>query len=166
MFLYLVRHADARKEEEDPSRALSEKGVYDITRISSYVAQLGLNVLQIFHSHKLRARQTAEILFEYLKPVKGFAEADGLSPLDHPEIWAARLQDTHDNMLLVGHLPHLGRLAALLLCGQPEKNIITFRTAGIACMKRDDTGAWSSEWILTPEIVLGERGIGYTCDSL
>jgi phosphohistidine phosphatase len=166
MFLYLVRHADALKEEEDPNRALSEKGIHDITLIASYISQLNLHVLRICHSPKVRARQTAEILFEYLKPMKGLSEVEGLAPLDSPDIWAARLQGTYDDTILVGHLPHLGRVASLLLCGKAEKNIITFRTAGIACLYRDDAGTWSLLWVLTPEIVLGGKGIGYTCDGL
>lgn len=166
MFLYLVRHGDAKGGEEDSSRALSEKGIYDVSRIASHVSQLNLPVLRIFHSPKLRARQTAEILFEYLKPLKGLSEVDGLSPLDTPDIWAGRIRDMQDDAMVVGHLPHLGRLSSLLLCRQSEKNIIAFRTAGIVCLHRDDAGIWTVEWMLTPEIVLGEKGIGYTCDSL
>ncbi|MBS1113243.1 MAG: phosphohistidine phosphatase, SixA [Nitrospirae bacterium] len=166
MFLYLVRHADAKNEEEDPVRALSEKGIQDITRIASYIWQLNLKVLGIFHSSKLRAKQTAEILFEYLKPLKGLSEVDGLSPLDNPDVWAARLRGIHEDAVLVGHLPHLARLASLLLCGSSEKNIVTFRTAGVICLERDDAGAWSLQWMLNPDIVLGEKGIGYSCDSL
>jgi phosphohistidine phosphatase len=167
MFLYLARHGDAKGKEEDPKRALSEKGIHDVTRIASYVSRLNVHVLGICHSQKLRARQTAEILFEYLRPMKGLSEMDGLLPLDNPGILMTHLRDTHDDTILVGHLPHLGLLAARLLCGKAEKNnIITFRTAGIACLYRDDAGIWSLEWVLTPEIVLGEKGIGYTCDSL
>ena len=91
---------------------------------------------------------------------------DGLSPLDNPDIWAARLIDIQDDAILVGHLPHLARLASLLLCGNSEKNIVAFRMAGVVCLKRDDAGVWSLQWMLTPEIVLGEKGIGYSCDSL
>jgi phosphohistidine phosphatase len=166
MFLYLVRHGDAKREEEDSSRALSEKGVHDIARIASYVSQLNFPVIRIFHSPKLRARQTAEILFDYLKPIKGLLEVDGLSPIDSPDMWAGRIQNMQDDSILVGHLPHLGRLSSLLLSGSAEKNIITFRTAGIVCMKRDDGLIWSLQWILTPDIILGEKGIGYVCDSL
>jgi len=166
MFLYLVRHGDAKREEEDPSRALSEKGMYDISRIASHISQLNPDVLRIFHSQKLRARQTAEILFGYLKPLGGLSEVDGLSPLDSPDIWAGRIRAMRDDAILVGHLPHLGRLASLLLCGKSEQNMIALRTAGIICLHRDEAGIWTVEWMLTPEIVLGEKGIGYTCDSL
>ena len=32
MFLYLVQHGDAKREEEDPARPLSEKGLRDISQ--------------------------------------------------------------------------------------------------------------------------------------
>jgi len=166
MFLYLVRHGDARREEEDPLRALSEKGIHDIKRISAHISQLKLDVLRIYHSPKLRARQTAGILFDYLKPLKGVSEADGLAPLDDPYIWAARIEDSHDDTMLVGHLPHLARLSSLLLCGKAEKNIIAFSTAGIVCLDRDYSGIWRLAWILNPEIIPGEKEAGYACDSL
>jgi len=38
MFLYLVQHAEAKKEEEDPARGLSEKGLQDIKKMAAYAA--------------------------------------------------------------------------------------------------------------------------------
>lgn len=166
MFLYLVRHGEAHREAEDPLRALSEKGIAEVARIASAVKNLNISVLRIFHSPKVRAKQTAHILFEYLNPAQGLSETDGLAPLDNPEIWAMRVGDMVDDVILVGHLPHLGRLASLLLCGRADKDVIAFRAGGIACLNRNDAGAWSLEWILTPDSVGSERGIGHSCDSL
>jgi phosphohistidine phosphatase len=166
MYIYLVQHADAKKEEADPSRPLSEKGLHDITRVASYISKLNIKVQKIFHSTKLRAKQTAEILSETLKPLRGISEADGLSPLDSPGIWEERLRDIPEEVMLVGHLPHLGRLASLLLCGSADKDTISFRMAGIVCLRRDDSGAWALQWMLTPEIIVGEGGTGYSCDGL
>lgn len=166
MFIYLVQHADAKREQEDPKRPLSEKGMQDITKVASYAAQLNLRIEAIFHSTKLRAKQTAEILFKNLKPAKGISEADGLTPLDNPDIWAKRLEEMQTDVVLVGHLPHLGRLASLLLCGNADKNVVSFRMAGTVCLKRDDAGVWSLQWMLTPEIVVGEKGTELSCDSL
>ena len=157
MFLYLVQHADAKKEEEDSLRPLSERGLKDISNIASYVSQLNIKVCKIFHSTKLRARQTAEVLFEKLKPIGGTSEIDGLSPLDDPQIWTERLKDISDDLFLVGHLPHLGRLASQLLCGNADKNSIAFKMGGIVCLKRDDIGTWSLQWMLTPEIIVGAK---------
>jgi phosphohistidine phosphatase len=166
MNMYLVQHAEAKSDQEDPLRPLSAKGREDITRVAAYLSQLNIPVSKIFHSTKLRAKQTAEILFEHLKPGRGVSEADGLSPLDDPALWAERLRDLPDGIILAGHLPHLARLASLLLCGDSEKNIVSFRMAGIACLKRDDTGSWSLQWMLTPDVVIGEKGTGYACDGL
>lgn len=166
MYIYLVQHAEAKREEEDSSRPLSEKGLQDITRVASYVSQLNIKVNKIFHSTKLRAGQTAEVLFENLKPLKGISEVDGLSPLDEPNIWAERLKDVPDGSFLVGHLPHLAKLASLLLCGNAEKNIVSFKMAGIVCLKRDAAGAWSLQWMLTPEVVVGTKSMDSYCDGL
>ena len=166
MFLYLVQHAEAKKEEEDPSRPLSEGGIQDITKVALYVSQLNIPISKIFHSTKLRARQTGEILFENLRPMKGISETDGLAPLDAANIWAERLKDITDDIFLVGHMPHLGRLASLLLFGNADNNIISFKMAGVVCLKREDAGAWSLQWMLTPETVVGARGMDSYCDGL
>jgi phosphohistidine phosphatase len=55
MDLYLVQHAEAKSEQEDPLRPLSAKGRDDITRVAAYLAQLNIPVTKIFHSTKLRA---------------------------------------------------------------------------------------------------------------
>jgi phosphohistidine phosphatase len=166
MNIYLVQHAEAISDQKDPLRPLSAKGREDITRVAAYLSQLNMPVSKIFHSTKLRAKQTAEILFEHLKPSRGVSEADGLSPLDDPALWAERLKDLPDGVVLAGHLPHLARLASLLLCGDIDKNIVSFRMAGVVCLKRDDTGSWSLQWMLTPDVVIGEKGTGYACDGL
>lgn len=165
MFVYLVQHAESMKEEVDPSRPLSERGISDIKKTAVYLARLNIKVQKIFHSTKLRARQTAEILSENLKSIKGSTEVDGLSPLDDPKIWAKRLKDIPEEVMLVGHLPHLGKLASLLLCGDENKNVISFKMAGVVCLKRDENGTWSLQWMLTPDVVL-EEGTRSTCDGL
>ncbi len=149
MFLYLVQHAEAKREEEDTARGLTEKGIQDIRKVSATVANLNITVSQIFHSGKTRALQTAEVLAEYLKPEKGLVETNGLAPLDEPEILAGRISEMDDDTVLVGHLPHLGRLASLLLCGDKEKNVIDFKMGGV-CLKRLEDGRWSVEWMIIP----------------
>jgi phosphohistidine phosphatase len=166
MFLYLVQHAEAKREEEDPARPLSEKGLQDIARVAAYITQLNIKIDKIFHSAKLSAKQTAGMLCENLKPMKGISEVDGLSPLDDPHSWAERLKDLREDVMLVGHLPHLARLASLLLSGNADKNIVSFQMGGIVCLKKDDTGIWSLHWMLIPGVIVGEKGIGYSCDGL
>ncbi|MBE0425373.1 MAG: phosphohistidine phosphatase SixA [Nitrospirae bacterium] len=166
MFLYLVQHAEARKEEVDPSRPLSEKGLEDIKKMASYLSQLNVRVHNIFHSNKLRAKQTAEALSGAFKPAKGITEVDGLAPLDAPEIWAERLKDVPEDIMLVGHLPHLSRLASLLLSGDANKNIVSFKMAGVVCLKRGEDETWSMQWMLIPDMAVGVTGINAYCDGL
>ena len=155
MFVYLVQHAESKSEQEDPSRSLSAKGMHDVKKVASFASQCNLKIHMIFHSSKLRAKQTAEVLSERLTPAKGVSEVDGLAPLDDPAIWAERLKDIPEDVILVGHLPHLDKLASLLLCGDKDKNIISFKMAGIVCLERTDTGSYALQWMVTPEIFTG-----------
>ncbi|MGD0282559.1 MAG: phosphohistidine phosphatase SixA [Dissulfurispiraceae bacterium] len=154
MFICLVQHAKAKSEEADPARPLCEKGLADITKMASYASGLNIGINEIFHSPKLRAKQTAQVLADYLKPAKGLTETGGLKPNDDPAAWAERLKVMTDNIMLVGHLPQLGKLASLLLCGDADKNVVAFRMAGIVCLKRDENGAWALQWMITPEIAV------------
>lgn len=153
MMLYLVQHGDAKREEEDPLRPLSEKGIRDVKAVTSYISRLNIEIEEALHSGKLRAKQTADIIAEKIKITKGVSETDGLAPLDDPTIWAERLNKKTDPIMLVGHLPHLGKLASLLICGDKEKNPVAFKMGGIVCFKRDDK-VWSLQWMITPEIVI------------
>lgn len=135
MLLSLVQHGEAKSEEEDPLRPLSEKGIDDVKRVATHATQLDFEVYEIFHSNKLRARQTAEILAQNLKITKGLSETDGLAPLDNPELWAERLTFKTTPIMLVGHLPHLGKLASLLLCGGIEKKLLYSRWVVLFVLK-------------------------------
>ena len=154
MFLYLVQHAEAMKEEEDPSRDLTEKGRGDIEIVSHYLKRLNIPVQQIFHSGKTRAKSTAVVLGRHLNPPKGVSEAPGLAPLDDPKIWADRIARLDEDILLVGHLPHLGKLAALLISGDQERSVINFQMGGAVCLRRLDSGQWAVEWLIIPDNIL------------
>lgn len=153
MLLYLIQHAEAKREEEDPSRGLTDKGFQDIKNIASYAEKLNINIKQVFHSGKKRALQTAEVLAGHLKPAKAISETDGLAPMDDPQIWAERISKMEEDTMLVGHLPHLARLATLLLCGDKNRSVVDFKMGGIVCLKRDEDGKWSVEWMIIPEVI-------------
>ncbi len=153
MFLYLVQHGEAKSKEEDPLRGLSDKGFEDIGKVAYYACKLNIKVDQIYHSGKTRAFQTAEVLGKSIKPENGISEQDGLTPMDDPHIWFDRLSKAEENVMLVGHVSHLSKLAALLLCGDMDKTIINFKNACIVCLNRDDEGGWSLAWMITPEFI-------------
>ena len=148
-----MQHGEAVWEEHDPTRPLTERGRADTERVVRYAVQhAGVRIGRILHSGKLRARQTAEIWREHL-PAAAIADADGLDPGTSPDIWSERLaRETHD-LMLVGHRPHLARLAGRLLCGDADREAVNIQNGGIVCLERSDQGTWSVRWALTPQIV-------------
>jgi phosphohistidine phosphatase len=153
MKLYLVQHAEAKREEEDPTRPLSERGWKDIKKVADFLKKGGIGVSEILHSGKLRAKQTAEVLAENISPSEGVKEAEGLSPLDDPNIWGKKLEEKPGDVMLVGHLPHLSKLAGLLLTGDQDRKPVNFKMGGVVCLEKDEAGNWSVQWILIPQIL-------------
>ena len=151
MLLYLVQHAEAMNKDEDSSRSLSEKGVEGIKKVASFVKGLNIEVLNIVHSGKKRALQTAEVLADQISSIIALQESDGLAPKDDPEIWSGRISEMDRDVMLVGHLPHLAKLAARLISS--DKNIVEFENAGIVCMKRAEDGNWTVDWIIKPRML-------------
>jgi phosphohistidine phosphatase len=154
MFLYLVQHAEAKSEEEDPARDLTPKGCIDIEDVAHQLKRLNVQVSRIFHSGKTRAKSTASVLARHIRPSAGVSEAPGLASLDDPEIWAGRLASMDEDILLVGHLPHLSRLAAILVSGDKERTVINFRWGGVVRLRRMEPGQWAVDWMIVPEIIL------------
>lgn len=154
MNLYLVQHGKAKSKEEDPSRSLSEKGREEIRQVATFLAEhTQVQMASILHSGKARAQQTAHILAEYLNPPEGIKMTEGLEPLAAPSIWSERLEKTEEDLMLVGHLPHLSKLSAHLLCQDEEKEVIHFHRGGIVWLERNELGLWSINWMITPDLL-------------
>jgi len=154
MNLYLVQHAESKPKEEDPQRSLSDQGRTDVEKVGAFVAEhTTLKVGRIIHSGKTRAQQTAEVLARYLNPPEGVSVAEGLEPLADPSIWANRLAEEKEDLMLVGHLPHLDKLTAKLVCGDTSKSVVAFQNSGVVCLAKDDSGHWSVYWMVTPQML-------------
>ncbi len=151
MECYLTRHGEAKSEREDPARPLSDRGREEVTQVARQVGALRLQVAEIRHSGKFRARQTAEILAEYLSPARGINEMDGLAPMDDPDKAKAEIESAQEPVMLVGHLPHLSRLASALILGDSEQEFLQLETGAIACLARVD-GGFRLQWLLTPDL--------------
>ncbi len=106
----------------------------------------------ILHSGKLRARQTAEVLAASLTPGSRPEETDGLEPLADPKVWAARAEKAEGDLMVVGHLPHLERLASLLLTGEEGARPVAFRMGGVVCLEKGE-GGWAVRWAVTPDLL-------------
>ncbi len=152
MKLYLVQHAKPKGKEEDPARPLSSKGWEDIRKIAKYAKDnLNIEVEQIVHSGKLRAKQTAEILAKHINPPKDAIVDKNLEPLADTEVWLKHLVETTENIMLVGHLPHLSKLASYLLISDQTREVVTFKMGCIICLERDQQRHWAIQWMITPE---------------
>ena len=154
MNLYLVQHADAIQEGEDAHRVLTEQGWADIRKVADYAAaHLDIKVDRMVHSGKTRARQTAEALVPSVGLPRGLESTDGLDPMADPSVWERRLSEARDDVLLVGHMPHVGKLASLLLTRDESASVVTFERGGILYLRKGDRGAWSVRWMLVPSIL-------------
>jgi phosphohistidine phosphatase len=151
MHLYLMQHGLALSNEADPERPLSDQGRAETLRVARAGARGGIRVDEIWHSTKLRAKQTAEILAQHLQPSGGLVELDGLAPMDDPEPMAARLAREDITILVTGHLPFLERLADLLLPGG-GRGAVRFTNSALVGLERTPSG-YRVSLIVPPDFV-------------
>jgi phosphohistidine phosphatase len=110
----LVHHAEAVGPEVDPQRPLSASGHQRAAMLARRLKREAFVPLAIWHSGKLRARQTAEAFLLACAPLAEFKMVRGLLPDDPPEWLRDDLAAEERDVLLVGHIPNIMRLAALL----------------------------------------------------
>lgn len=146
MKLYLMRHGDATKDEP---RVLSKRGKKESKKMARLLCDAGIKPSEILCSSAIRARETAEIVSRELGvPVE---EADGLNPEDDAHLWLDRIREKSEDIMLVGHMPNLSRLASLLLIGE-ERDLLDFRKSSVACLESSGE-AWVIRFFVTPETV-------------
>lgn len=163
MRLYLVHHAEALPKEKNPARPLSEKGRGDTERMASFLARGGVKIGRTIESGVRRASETALILGKTIGPGAFSEQAkEGMGADDSPDAMVRAVQawaggDAIDTML-VGHMPHLGRLAARLMTGRDDGMAVGFVPGTVACLESgadDGTGPWKLIWMVRPELLGG-----------
>lgn len=117
MELILWRHAEAEMGEPDEGRALTAKGQKQAARMAEWLDRNLPNSCRIMVSPATRAVQTADALGRKYKIVPD------LSPDATAErvLAATHWPDSREPVLIVGHQPTLGQVAATLLTGQPQE---------------------------------------------
>jgi phosphohistidine phosphatase len=113
--IVLVHHADAVDPSVDPQRPLSSAGRDHAVRLADILATRGLKPDAIWHSGKLRARQTAEAIWRACNPLAELSAVRGLQPSDPPGWIRDRLIGEARELVLVGHMPSLAGIAEALL---------------------------------------------------
>ncbi|MDQ6988534.1 MAG: phosphohistidine phosphatase SixA [Mariprofundaceae bacterium] len=155
MRIYLVQHGLAEDKSKDESRPLSAQGLEDITRVAGFLSLFEKPQPHlIIHSDKLRAQQTAKMIGETWQ-VSQMQESQALAPNADPQLWVSRLKEMTEDVLLVGHLPHLSRLVSLLVQGDAEVKTVAFRHAGVLCLEKSEAG-FHILWQINPTLFYGE----------
>ena len=114
MRVFLVHHAEAVGPGVDAQRPLSAAGRRQAEWLAAHAKDRGVKPSQIWHSGKLRSRQTAEAFLLACNPFASFKLVRGLRPED-PAMWVQdSLEGEEGDVLLVGHMPSLPALARAL----------------------------------------------------
>jgi phosphohistidine phosphatase len=121
--LYIVRHAEAAPGSPDELRTLTQEGHEQARQLGQRLRDEGVEPDAVLSSPLLRARETAKEL--------GFGEpepSDRLAPGATVDDFRAALAGRGETVVVVGHQPDCGRVAAALT-GGPEP---PFPAAGVA----------------------------------
>lgn len=143
----LVHHGDAVGPDVDPMRPLSDAGRAAAARLAADAAARGVRPDVIWHSGKLRARQTAELFWRASNPLAELSAARGLQPDDPPGWMRDRLAGDPRSIVLVGHMPHLPRLLHALLGSPAHEPPPNFPLHGCVALEPDGEH-WKEIWRL------------------
>jgi len=155
MKVYLVQHGEAKSEEEDPQRRLTDKGIGEVQKVADFLRPLELPVDAIWHSGKPRAQQTGELLAKAIGALDRIIQREGLGPKDQVTATKEAVQQTSGDVMIVGHLPFLGKLVALLVAGNEETEIVEFHFGSVVCIEQRDDGKWKVAWMIRPALLQG-----------
>ncbi len=115
MELILWRHAEAEDSFPDLSRELTEKGRKQATKTAAFLRQHLPPDARILASPAIRTQQTVAALTADFTTVPAIAPGASV----HVVLQAARWPDAGGTVLVVGHQPTLGAVAAQLLGCEP-----------------------------------------------
>jgi phosphohistidine phosphatase len=119
MDLILWRHAEAQVEREgqdDLERALTPKGERQAQRMAEWLNQRMAESTRVIASPALRCQQTAQALGRNFKTVAAIAPEASVEAV----LKAARWPNGNEPVLVIGHQPTLGCVAAQLLADAPQ----------------------------------------------
>jgi phosphohistidine phosphatase len=160
--LYIMRHGIAvirgpSTMMDDAKRPLTPEGKQKMREIASGLAQAGIDVDWIVSSPLVRAMETAEIVSEALKSQPPLDACEALRPGTAPEALIAFLarRSNRRRVLVVGHEPDLGQLAARLIGAGRNANM-PFKKGGcchITFSEFPPKAPGRLVWWLTPRVM-------------
>jgi len=131
----LVRHGEAMSEAQDPARPLTEKGRHQAGLTGEWFDRLNVQLDVIWHSTKLRAKQTAELIAGKLRAKPALEQIEGLEPVAEVAPIAEKIEaERRERIMIVGHLPFLARLVGHMTTGDSKAEFAAFDEAGLAIL--------------------------------
>ena len=115
MDLILWRHAEAEPGEPDLGRRLTAKGIQQAERMAKWLDRHLPATTRIISSPADRAQQTAQALKRKFRVIDELMPGASVAAV----LDAAGWPDAREAVLVVGHQPTLGEVAAQLLTNQP-----------------------------------------------
>lgn len=134
MDLILWRHAEAEPGEPDLGRRLTAKGQRQAERVGAWLDVHLPQTARILVSPADRAQETALALKRKFKTVEGLAPGASVAAV----LAAAGWPESREAVLVVGHQPTLGAVAAYLLAG--EESYWSVRKGAVWWLSNRDRG--------------------------
>ncbi|MGH7962445.1 MAG: phosphohistidine phosphatase SixA [Candidatus Binatia bacterium] len=113
MHLILWRHAEAEEGTPDVERKLTVKGEKQAQKMAGWLQDHCNEPVRLLASPAKRAQQTAQALDKKIETNKELAVGSSATRILRAIDWP----DGQETIIIVGHQPTLGQLAALLLSG-------------------------------------------------
>ncbi len=152
MKLYLVRHGESVSSDIDPNQPLSKIGREETESVASLLEEYGIEIDEIQHSVKARAKETAKILGAMLAAEVDLVEREGLKPMDPIEPILEEIKSKDHNLMLVGHLPFMEKLLTALLFKEECSSPVAFTGSCVVCLEREGN-SWKISWVVSPALV-------------
>jgi len=156
--LYVARHARAAGESRGGERPLTDEGREDARRVGRALEAAGVKLSSVWHSPKLRARETADLLAGAVGAGAELEERVDLQPLSDPTTVLDAVRDAVGPVLVVGHLPHVERLGSLLLTGSADAEVVDIPPGGVLRFVSGEGRDWRLTWFVTPGLLPREAG--------
>lgn len=151
MKIYLVRHGESSTSlSNDNKRPLSKKGRSDIKSLGKFISNFNIQVDYLYHSNKLRAVETAKLLLPSIdvkQPIQIREELDPVAPI---ELILHELYVLEKDIILVGHMPFMGKLVAKLVTGNENLEIVAFKAGTMICLEQHERERWVISWMHSP----------------
>lgn len=150
MELILWRHAEAEPGEPDLGRRLTAKGIQQAERMAKWLDHRLPATTRIISSPANRAQHTAQALKRKFRVVDELLPGASVSAVLNVAGWP----DAREAVLVVGHQPTLGEVAAHLLTNQHLSwSVRKGAVWWLSCRVRDGSASTVLKVVISPDFV-------------